>query len=413
MKKILSLIALCILVGCNSNKVTMKFSCSPNVVKENEWVYIYKLEGNNYHIADSCQVQNHKFKFKFDIPYEYKYTLLLPSSRCRKNEMILRPGENYNIFLADTMSPTVGTYMLLEALPQSPAGRAYYHREQSINNASIPIRAVNAKIDSLINAGFDDFKLLEDSLQILMHYKYIDLQLQLLNDSIIQTSPYASYSLLLGSGRNLPQYDSILQCVRSRFPDYPPLENIKNPAPQSPEGWRDEARIYEILGLPAPKPWVTPAVDTTPEPKSVTRYKIGDNINDWKILTADNRIVEPLKNITTDYVLIDFWASWCTPCITAIENNIRPFAKNNSDYLTVCAISIDKDSTAWKNAINKLQTDELFHHYQLQQPSTEYKHTLAEFGIRAIPFAILLDKDRNILSYNPSNKDLMNFINYK
>lgn len=390
----------------------MKFSCSPNVVKENEWVYIYKLEGNNYHIADSCQVQNHKFKFKFDIPYEYKYTLLLPSSRCRKNEMILRPGENYNIFLADTMSPTVGTYMLLEALPQSPAGRAYYHREQSINNASIPIRAVNAKIDSLINAGFDDFKLLEDSLQILRHYKYIDLQLQLLNDSIIQTSPYASYSLLLGSGRNLPQYDSILQCVRSRFPNYPPLDRIMAPAPQSPEGWRDEVRIRTILGLPAPKPWVAPTVDTIPEPKNVVRLKAGDNINDWKIFTEENGSVEPLKNITTDYVLIDFWASWCMPCMEAIKTIVLPLAENHKNQLTVCAVSVDKDVKEWKNAIVKLQTENIFHHYRLKQPSAEYKHTLAQFGFNAIPYTILLDKERNIIAINPSQDKLMDFVTW-
>ena len=408
--RILSILFLLLLMGCNNKNVTLKFTCDPDFISDDKWVYIYRLQDNDYHIADSCMVKDHRFQLKFNVPFEYRYTLILPSSRPKQHDIILRPGENYNLHLSDTIS-TRYTYISLEALPQSPASKIAFYIEQNLRKAANPIRTMNARINLLDNADTSALKILKDSIDFLRNIRYLDLPIQLLNDSIVKTSPYASYELLLGTGRNLPQYDSILQIVQNRFPDYPPLATIKTPAPQSYDGWCHEARIMTILGRQAPPPWTAPAIDTIPDPKNVIQYKVGDNMNNWKILTADNSIVEPLKNITTNYILIDFWASWCAPCMSAIENNIRPYAESNGDRLTVCAISIDKDYTAWKNAINKLQTEKLFHHYQLQQPSTEYKRTLAEFGIKAIPFTILLDKERNIIAVNPPHKNLLNIVN--
>src|SRR5690606_9220013 len=69
-------------------------------------------------------------------------------------------------------------------------------------------------------------------------------------------------------------------------------------------------------------------------------------------LVNDNEFTfeEILKNQKGKVVLVDFWASWCVPCIKEM-----PFMKDlkslyKKDEFQVIEISIDKDYAAWERA---------------------------------------------------------------
>ena len=55
---------------------------------------------------------------------------------------------------------------------------------------------------------------------------------------------------------------------------------------------------------------------------------------------------------TGKYVLVDFWATWCGPCVAAIPD-IKELAERFPEDLVVIGVSCDSDLNAWKVAIEK------------------------------------------------------------
>lgn len=53
------------------------------------------------------------------------------------------------------------------------------------------------------------------------------------------------------------------------------------------------------------------------------------------------------------YLLIDFWASWCAPCVAEIPNIKKLYEQYHVKGFDVLSISIDKDSVAWRKAVTK------------------------------------------------------------
>ena len=53
------------------------------------------------------------------------------------------------------------------------------------------------------------------------------------------------------------------------------------------------------------------------------------------------------------YVLVDFWASWCGPCMNEMPNVKACWEKYRSKGFTVVGISLDRNAAAWKGAVTK------------------------------------------------------------
>lgn len=392
------LIPLCLQTSCNRSETVLSFTCDPDYAVDGSWVYIYRLRENDYHIADSCQVKDGSFRFRFDVPFEERYTLLLPASRVKLKDIVLRPEERYELHIP-APNRFKRTYVLAEALEQSPATRAYFYQEQEHLDAAAIFRSVRAIRDSIdAEANPAAWNRWNDSLESARYAHRIGVRQRLLDDSLILTSPYTCYQLLLGYERSMPEFDSVLLAMTRRFPDYPLFRTISALPPQSREGWRNEARIKALLGLPAPPPYVEPVKDTIPEPVGIVPIRMGDSCSDLSFHTTEG-IVRPLDTIASDLVLLDFWASWCQPCRNEIKQSIRGLAERHAGRLTVCSVSIDRDTAQWKKAIEELGIAH-FTHYCLKQPHADYKRTLARFGFSAIPYTVLLNKQRKIVAIN-------------
>lgn len=59
-----------------------------------------------------------------------------------------------------------------------------------------------------------------------------------------------------------------------------------------------------------------------------------------------------LHDFSGNYILLDFWASWCKPCRAEIPHLKELFSKYHQKGFEIITISIDEDTAAWEKAIN-------------------------------------------------------------
>lgn len=103
-----------------------------------------------------------------------------------------------------------------------------------------------------------------------------------------------------------------------------------------------------------------------------------------------------LSSLRGQVVLVDFWAQWCKPCRLENPNVVKAYNKYHSKGFTVYSVSLDRTKDKWLQAIKE---DGLtWHHVS----DLKYFNSVAAktYGINAIPFSILLDRNGIIVAKN-------------
>jgi peroxiredoxin len=111
-----------------------------------------------------------------------------------------------------------------------------------------------------------------------------------------------------------------------------------------------------------------------------------------------------LSDFRGQYVLVDFWASWCKPCRAENPNLLAAYKKFKDKNFTILGVSLDEERSrrAWLGAVQK---DSL--------PWTQvsdlqgFKSKAAEmYGVTAIPSNFLIDPSGKIIARNLRGEEL-------
>ncbi|WP_249219748.1 TlpA disulfide reductase family protein [Chitinophaga sp. HK235] len=111
-----------------------------------------------------------------------------------------------------------------------------------------------------------------------------------------------------------------------------------------------------------------------------------------------------LTSFRGKYVLIDFWASWCSPCRAENPNVLAAYSKYHDKGFEVLGVSLDdeKSHTNWLNAIKH---DGLT--WQQVSDLKGWNNVVGRmYGIRYIPQNFLVDPSGKIIAKNLKGKDL-------
>ena len=101
------------------------------------------------------------------------------------------------------------------------------------------------------------------------------------------------------------------------------------------------------------------------------------------------------------YVLIDFWASWCGPCVASFPFMKQVYADYKEHGLQIVGVSCDKDRNAWLKALDKHQLPWT----ALLSPAGK-GDALALYGVSGIPNVILIAPDGKIIATDIEGKEL-------
>ncbi len=127
--------------------------------------------------------------------------------------------------------------------------------------------------------------------------------------------------------------------------------------------------------------------------------------------TLENGEAFELSDLRGQYVLLDFWGSWCGPCRVDNKNLVKLHGEfgdkkfKSADGFKIVSVAIETDK---KRSLRAIKADKLVwpHHIILLD---RFKSPIAkEFGVREIPTKYLIAPDGHILSVNEDYQSLKN-----
>lgn len=123
-----------------------------------------------------------------------------------------------------------------------------------------------------------------------------------------------------------------------------------------------------------------------------------------KLVNGDDFKISQLKG---KVVLIDFWATWCAPCVATIPDLKKYYDKYNQGGFEVVGISLDRDINPLKSYINK---NNIQWYISFSGKAWGKDDTANLYGVNMIPTTFLVDKAGRLRYYNIHSNELENAI---
>lgn len=120
-----------------------------------------------------------------------------------------------------------------------------------------------------------------------------------------------------------------------------------------------------------------------------------------------------LHNFRGKYVLLDFWGSWCGPCIDLLPEIHQLHSKVDPEQVEFVSVALDRqrDIPKLKNLIQQHKMD--WHHlWQDREKVTDPGSIVRTYQVNDVPTFILLDRNNQILMRGTGREELIKIADY-
>jgi len=129
--------------------------------------------------------------------------------------------------------------------------------------------------------------------------------------------------------------------------------------------------------------------------------RLGGEAPNIALRNPDGLIVS-MSSIKGKYVLLEFWASWCTPCRAENPNLLRNYDKYHRKGFEIYQVSLDNDHDQWTDAIK----DDNLRWFQVSDLKYWESAAAKLYHVQAIPANYLLDPNGRIIAINLHGDEL-------
>lgn len=276
-----------------------------------------------------------------------------------------------------------------------PFGQVFY-----VENVPVEIKGdANALADVEINGGKTqkEWRVLEKSTKdLIAQRRVLSMEFRKANDA----KNFAARNIVQDKQDKLSdKINEFSKAFIAKNPkSYVSLNEVRNLQYSFPE-YHEYAEIYEKLD---------PHLKRTELAKEIEgflalfkRGAVGEKMTDFTQNDPSGKPVR-LSSFKGKYVLVDFWASWCSPCRAENPVVVKAYEQFSNKGFTILGVSLDSDGEKWRKAI---QDDKLSwsHVSDLKGWKNE---VAAYFSIRSIPANYLLDPNGVIIAKNLRGADV-------
>ncbi|WP_407405886.1 TlpA family protein disulfide reductase [Chryseobacterium sp.] len=137
--------------------------------------------------------------------------------------------------------------------------------------------------------------------------------------------------------------------------------------------------------------------------------EVGDKVPEITALTISGQDFK-LSEVKKEYILLDFWASWCAPCVEEqpelmkIYSEFSEQVKNNK--FDIIGISLDKSKENWTKVVDKNKIE-----WTQVSDLKFWKSPIAKaYFINELPYNLIINKEGKVVAKNLHGEELENFL---
>lgn len=127
--------------------------------------------------------------------------------------------------------------------------------------------------------------------------------------------------------------------------------------------------------------------------KYFKQSKVGSTAPNFSLQDSNGNTISLDDFKSKQYVLIDFWASWCGPCREELPYIKELYKKYHQQGFEIISVAKDDKPDLWKEAIAKEKIESWRHIFI----SKDNQNIIKDYNVYGIPHKVLIDKNGIII----------------